>query len=325
MSEGYNMIDIGINYITELDSPRNRYDIIYEFLIKKGYINTIKFPGKYCNYESLENAIQLCKDTNVKIDIHGFPSMIPSINSRNFLKNIEWKKLNPILLRIPDFKRISTHMGLENGDRLDRYNLEELEENWKDNIYNLNSKVQEVINDKLLIGVENLPGGFDFDIKTINTQYINDNWKMADFGVFDISHAKLSAAMLKIPYKEYLRNLGNKEKVKIIHISGNIDETNKYKNKPDKHVLINSKEIKDIIQVLNIFDNADLVVSEYGYNTKYSYFKELTIEAITISTIVRTMNFDISNNVLKYLEENLKDDTSNIVEVVNYIEKNIKL
>lgn len=317
-------MDIGINYITELDIPQNRYDNVYKFLINKEFINTIKFPGKYCNYETLENVILLSKNTNAKIDIHGFPGIVPAISSKKFLENVEWEKLNTMISQIPNFTRISTHMGLENKDRIFQYDIEELEKNWNLNIKRFKDNIQKILRNNLQIGLENIPGGFEFDIKTIEPDFINANWKNADFGVFDISHAKLSAKALNMTYENYLQRLEYKQKVKIIHISGNIDETNKYKDKPDKHVLINEKDIYEIIQTLKIFDNIDLVVSEYAYNTKYTYPKELAIESIMLFTIVKTMRFDISNNVLKYLEENLEEDISNIEEVVSYIEKKIK-
>ena len=52
-------MDIGINYLTELEEPKNRFDKLYKILLKSRYINTIKFPGKYCDFETLDNFLKL--------------------------------------------------------------------------------------------------------------------------------------------------------------------------------------------------------------------------------------------------------------------------
>ena len=138
----------------------------------------------------------------------------------------------------------------------------------------------------------------------------------ADFGVYDISHAKLSAKDLGISYEEYVERLGNKEKVKILHVSGNIDDTGKYEYKPDKHVLINEKEISDVIKLFEQFKNVDLVVSEYAYNTKYSYEKEIVIEVMILNEIIKTKNEQEIRNKLKFLQENLENNLSNLEEII---------
>lgn len=314
------MIDIGINYITELGSYINQYDDVYKFLLERGYINTIKFPGKYCDYPSLQSANNLMKKTNAKIDIHGLPGMVPAIYSNEFVKTIEWEKLKEILTNKQSIKRISTHMGLKSGDRLTNYTNDELISNWNKNINNIKNKMQEWMGSKIEVGVENIPGGFDYDLKTITPEFITANWSNADFGVFDISHAKLAANDLKITYEEYLERIDFKEKVKILHVSGNINETDEIKNKPDKHTLIHKNEIGVIIKALQEFENVELVVSEYGYNTKYSYPKELVIEAITLATIVRKQDEYLSKKILNFLEENLKEDLSNLQQIVDIVQ-----
>lgn len=296
-------MDIGINYITELDMPQNRYDEIYKMLIKKGYINTLKFPGKYCNYNSLEHFLQIATDTGVKMDIHGLPGMVPAIHSKNFTKNIEWEKIIP---KLKNCKKISTHMGLENKDIMANYVEGTLETNYKE--------IKEKLNCE--IGVENIPSGFEFDKKTLTPEFITETWKKVDFGVFDISHAKLAARELDMTYQEYLEKIGNKEKVKILHVSGNITEIGSRKNERDKHVLINYQEIKDIIQLFDQFTNTKLIISEYAYNSKYTYEKELIIEAIVLNTIVKTLNVKTAQKILEYLEQNLNDDISNIEELM---------
>lgn len=306
------MMDIGINYITELNEPYNKYDNIYKLLIENGYINTIKFPGKYCNYNTLECFLSLAKKTNAKIDIHGIPGMKPSAHCTEFIKNVDWEEWTKFL---PKCKRMSTHMGLENKDNISNYK----EGTFEKNIENLKHKMN-----CDSIGIENIPGGFEFDKETLSPEFISNSWKNVDFGVFDISHAKLAAKTLNMTYDEYLEKISNKEKVKILHISGNDDVTDKYINKPDKHVLINEIEIKDIIKTLSIFENLDLAVSEYAFNSKYTYEKELVIETITLFSIVKTRDVNISSNILKFLEENLQDDISNIQDIFIEVNKLLK-
>ena len=110
------MINIGINYITERDKETNKYDDIYKFLQNKGYIDTVKYPGKYCDYITLQNIKKFANDNNINVDIHGFPGMIPAINSRNCIKNIDWEKIKKYICDFKKITRISTHVGIENED-----------------------------------------------------------------------------------------------------------------------------------------------------------------------------------------------------------------
>lgn len=307
------MIDIGLNYLIELDDEKNRYDKIYKFLIKNGYINTLKFPGKYCNYEALDYFLNIVNQTDAKIDIHGIPDMVPAISSKKFIKNINWKRLKKFFLYNKKINRISTHLGLEIKDKISDYKIEK---NTDKNIKKIKEKIKKILKHNIEVGLENIPGKYGFDVETLKPEYVSNMWEISDFGVFDITHAKIASEELGIDYEEYIKKLKNKEKVKILHIAGDIDEHKKYINKPDKHILINKNEIKDILEALNIFKNLDLVVTEYGYNTKYSYEKELIIEAITVNTILKTKNEEKSIKILEYLEENLKEDISNIQELI---------
>lgn len=296
-------MDIGINYITELDGCKNRYDEIYKFLIEKGYINTLKFPGKYCDYDSLRYFLNIVKGTHSKRDIHGIPQMIPAIHSKKCTENIEWEKF---ISEIGQCDRISTHLGIENKEILENYVAGTYEKNL--------TKLKE--NLKCEVGIENIPGGFLFDKRTLTPEFLTNAWEKADFGVFDISHAKLAAKDLGITYDEYLKNLKYKEKVKILHISGNIIEIGERKNAPDKHVLISRTEIKDIIGLLYEFTNVDLIISEYGFNSKYSYEKEIVIESILLNYIVKTRNEEQCIEIFEFLEQNLKSDISNLEELL---------
>lgn len=290
-------MDIGINYISDINND------IYKYLLRKRYINTIKFPGKHCNYEELKKFLQFIDETGSKADIHGLPEMVPAINSKRFIENVKW---NEILEILPKISRISTHMGLENKEILTNNKSDILENNIK--------KLKNQINCD--IGLENIPGGFEFDKKTLTPQFISKSWEKADFGVFDISHAKVAAKDLEMTYQEYLEKIENKEKVQILHVSGNIIEIGERQNQPDKHVLINQQEIEDIIQLLNKFPNTDLIISEYAFNTKYTYEKEIMIEAILLSTIVKTRDLEKSKYILRILEQKLRNDISNIEEIM---------
>lgn len=300
------MIDIGINYLCG-------YDDIYEYLIKKGFINTIKFPGKACNIEIMNKAFELVKRTRVKIDLHGLPKMITAFNSKDALKNVNW---DDIILPKEGINRFSTHMGLNNNDKLSNYTEKELNKNLKDNINMIKLKFSEKLAYPIELGLENIPGGFGFDKETLLPEYIGNAWKSVDFGVFDIAHAKLAAKDLNLLYETYLDKITNKECAKILHISGDTNYIDEYKDKIDKHVMINKYEIKTIINTLKVLKNIDLLVSEYAFNTKYSYQKELLIECITLHTIIKHMDEQKAKQVLILLENELSNTGENIEEVL---------
>lgn len=306
------MIDIGINYIKDNEE-------CYKILKKYNIINTIKFPGKVCNIEELQNFLKFSKENNLKIDLHGLPKMKPSFSCNNdvFIGNIDFNFLNDVFKINKSINRISTHMGLDNMDRLSNYTQIQLDNNWKANYLSLKSNLEGILEKNIQIGLENIAGGFDYDIKTLTPEYASENWKMADFGVFDITHAKLASEQLNISYKNYLEKIKNTEKVKILHVSGNFSDSEQYKIKPDKHVLISTQEIEDIVDAINRFKYLDLVVSEYAYNSKYSSKKETIIEAVTINKIVSTNDAEIAKSIFKYLSENLNDDIANVDEILS--------
>ncbi len=295
------MIDIGINYLKENEN-QNSYDSTYKYLIEKGYINTLKFPGKHCTYNLLEEFLNFSEKMKCKVDIHGIPNMLPAIHSKKCLENVDFDTLKKVINN--RVNRISTHIGLENGERLNEYNLNSINEILKQNVEKIKNELRE---QKIEIGLENIPGEFHFDKLTFTPEFISASWENVDFGVFDITHAKLASEELNMTYEEYLKQIKHKEKVKILHVSGNKDTIGKYQTKLDKHVLIHSSEIGDIIETIKEFPNLDLIVSEYAYNTKYSYEKEITIEAITLYTIVTTMNEEKVITKMKDLEKSIKD------------------
>lgn len=309
------MIDIGINYIAGNDE-------CYRILKKYNIINTVKFPGRICDYEHMESCIKLAEELDLKIDLHGLPGMVPAFScmSDNFIKNVDWIKLSKTLENVDSISRISTHMGLEHGDSFDNYTDQDIKKKWQENYNNLQEGLKKALHRRIGIGLENIPGGFKYDEQSLKPEYVSENWKLADFGVFDICHAKLAAHTLKMDFKEYFKSLSNKDKVKIFHVSGNNDKSNKYETKPDKHVLLSGEEIEDIINSLNKFKNLDLIVSEYSFESKYSIKKEILIEAIVLESIAKYRNAFRSKQLLSYLENEIEDDTKNIEEIINWIQ-----
>ena len=304
------MIDIGCNYIID-ENNQNTYDKAYEYLAKNRYIQVIKFPGKFCNKQELVYALNFAKKMNIKIDLHGLPGMEPRTHSKRMLNNIKWDELPLDMMQFIYKNRISTHIGAEMEEDIET----------SENIFIENyKKIKEIFNKKydinISFGGENQSGGYNIPLKEISPQTISKIWEMMDFGVFDISHAKLGSKDLNITYEEYLKNLTSKDKVKILHISGNVDETDKYKDRIDKHVLVNKKEIKDIIKTINEFPNLDLIDTELAFNTKYSFEKELIIEVITLNMMSRKMNEDEIYKIYDILSKKLKNDISNIEEII---------
>ncbi len=300
------MIQIGCNYIVNQDG-KNRYDDLYSYLVKNNYIDILKFPGKLCNYVEFNNCLNLVNKLKIKIDLHGLPHMEPRTHSKRMLKNIEWNKLTNNLMVLNNKKRISTHIGAENNE-----NINEATYILNENIKYLKDKFYEKYNEEIKFGGENQSGGYKLPLVEISPKTISDTWNTLDFGVFDISHAKLAAIDLKISYEDYLKSLFNKEKVKILHVSGNVDQTGKFGDKVDKHLMMDKTEIKDIIKTIKEFKNLDLIISEFAFNSKYSFEKELIIEMCTLNKIVKTLDEKECIKTYDYLSANLDDDLSNL-------------
>ena len=289
------MIEIGCNYIVNKDG-KNIYDDLYKDLIKNNYINVLKFPGKFCNKEELENCLKLAKENNIKVDFHGLPHMEPRTHSKRMIKNIDWHNLPANLMDLNNKKRISTHIAAEINE-----NINETKEILFENINSLKSNFLKLYKEEIKFGGENQPGGYGIPLEEISPETISYMWKILDFGVFDISHAKLASKDLNISYNEYLDLLTSKEKVKILHISGNVDSTGKFENKLDKHLMMDKTEISDIIYTIKKFKNLDLIISEFAFNSKYSFERELNIEMKTLKRIVETLNEEECINLYENL------------------------
>ena len=57
------MVDIGINYLAGNDE-------CYKILREHNIINTIKFPGRVCDYEHMEQCINCASMLGFKVDLH---------------------------------------------------------------------------------------------------------------------------------------------------------------------------------------------------------------------------------------------------------------
>ena len=157
------MIDIGINYLAGIDE-------CYKILKKHNIINTIKFPGRICDYEHMEACLRLAKELNLKVDLHGLPGMTPAFScmSDNFVSKVDWKKLKEVFKINNDISRISTHIGLEHADSFSNYSNEDVEKKWRKNYNDLQKGLEYALGKKVEIGLENIPGGFKYDIKSVS-------------------------------------------------------------------------------------------------------------------------------------------------------------
>ena len=80
-----------------------------------------------------------------------------------------------------------------------------------------------------------------------------------------------------------------------------MDSTGKFENKLDKHLMMDKTEISDIIYTIKKFKNLDLIISEFAFNSKYSFERELNIEMKTLKRIVETLNEEECINLYENL------------------------
>lgn len=314
---------IGANFLTEKveGTIEAKYNSIYQILITYGYLDTLKYPGKFCDTKSLLLFLDFTNQTHCNIDIHGLPGMLPATHDRRMIRNVGWDDLPIQLWENPEFTRISTHIGLDNVNPVSDYTQEEFEQNLQENIQEMKRHLKEKTKREILFGGENQPGGFGIDLATLTPEFISEIWAKMDFGVFDIAHAKNAAKDLGISYDEYLARLSHRERVKILHVSGNVDQTGKYANKPDKHVLTACAELEEIEKTIETFPELDLVLTEYAYASKYAYEKEIVVEVVTLATLIKTKNSEKAKGVLTMLEQELAEDASNLIVVLEKIKE----
>ena len=176
---------IGANYLTEKRNEQtvSTFDKVYEILIKKGYLDVLKYPGKYCDYSSLNSLLDLARKTDCEIDMHGLPGMIPATHDKNMMNNIKWEELSDLLWKNQSFKRYSTHIGLDSIDQVLNYEKEEFETNFKTNFEKFKQKLKEMTGREIQFGGENQPGGFGIDKNTLTPEFISSIWSKMDFVV----------------------------------------------------------------------------------------------------------------------------------------------
>ena len=316
------MINIGINYIVERNESgivNNLYDNIYDIFIKHNYISILKYPGRYCNLDELSYCINLVNKNNISIDIHGLPGMVAATHDSHFCSNITWDKIPSKLWKLNHNSRISTHIGLVNHDRLQNHSLQDLNNTFYSNMEKMKNNLLFHSGLSFEIGGELQPGGFDFDKQTLTPEFIGNVWNEMNFGVFDITHAKLICKDLNILFTDYLKSLPNKDKVKIIHIAGNTDITNSYLSKPDKHVLTTIEEFYELNSILKYFTNVDSVISEYAYPTQFYTQKEICMEIINLYfAITNVLKLD---SVFNLTSTKLENDASNLENLLLILEK----
>lgn len=314
---------VGANFLTEKVEGKiqAKYNAIYQTLIQYGYLDTLKYPGKFCDTASLLLFLDFASQTHCGVDIHGLPGMLPATHDRRLIRNVGWDDLPTQLWDNPGFTRISTHIGLDNVNPVSDYTEEEFEQNLQENIREMKEHLQEKTKREILFGGENQPGGYGIDLLTLTPEFISEIWAKMDFGVLDISHAKNAAKDLGITYPEYLARLTNRERVKILHISGNVDQTGNDTDKPDKHILTDVSELADIQKTIETFPQLDLVLTEYVYSSKYACEKEIVIEIVTLATLVKTGDIEKGKGVLTMLEQELAEDASNLIVVLEKIKE----
>lgn len=313
---------IGINYLVEKTHQNkfnNAYDDIYDILIKYNYIDLLKFPGKYCTVEELTYFINFAQNHSTYVDIHGLPGMFPATHDIHFCSNIKLEQIPKSLWDLKHNSRISTHIGLRNHDRLQNYSSENLNQIFYSNLKKLKELLFNQTSFNFEIGGELQPGGFDFDKETLSADFIGNIWNEMDFGIFDIAHAKLICKDLGISLSSYIHNFQHKDKVKIIHISGNTDTNGQYLNKPDKHILTTLDEFYELESIIKSFKNVDSIISEYAYPSSFSTNKEICIEAISL---FYTINH-ISNlkTIREILISDLNETASNLELILSKLEK----
>lgn len=313
---------IGINYLVEKTHEnvfKNVYDDIYSILIKYNYLDLLKFPGRYCTIEELTYFINFVEKHSIYADIHGLPGMIPATHDIHFCSYIKMDQIPNKLWDLKHNSRISTHIGLQNHDRLQNYSPKDLNQIFSSNMENLKELLLYHTHINFEIGGELQPGGFDFDQETLSANFIGNTWDKMDFGVFDITHAKLICKDLGISLSSYINKLQHKDKVKIIHIAGNTDNKNQYLNKPDKHILTTLDEFYELDSIIKSFKNVDSVISEYAYPSSFLTNKELCIEAISL---FYTIN-DISNlrRIYEILISELNENASNLEIILSKLPK----
>lgn len=243
------MVKTGINYISSMPT-----------LEVSEYVDVLKFPGIRCNQEELEHFLTDLPKT-VHADLHGLIHFKPAWNSQNITQDANIF-LNHWLVTQTNAKHFSTHIGQFEGDG-DPF------ANFKKNLADMRTLLPGI-----RLGGENVFSLVDptgkanyMTLQSTTPEFINTFWEQLDFGVFDIAHAKIAAHDHHMQFEEYVHSL-NCDKVEIVHISGgthfaNLNSTNS--NDADLHFPCELQDFLELRQLLKLFPNVQMVISELAY------------------------------------------------------------
>lgn len=246
---------VGINYISSIPEQ------VIEQLVKDGIINILKFPSTKCTQEEL--SIFLSNLPNeAKADPHGLLNFKPAWNAPNIAQKAT-NSLNQKLFAQTGATHFSTHIGQFPGDG-------DPIENFEKNLKNLRKLLPGI-----QLGGENVFALLDkhgnpqyMTLESSKPEFINWMWERLDFAVFDIAHAKIAAMDHKMSFEAYVEKL-NKEKVKIIHISGGIPNlTTGDSNDADPHTPCTEEDFEKLKDMMKLFPNTQIVISELAYSRK---------------------------------------------------------
>lgn len=301
---------LGTNYISGINEE------VYKVLLKSNYIEILKYPGISGAFEELEKFVNCVLRLDAQIDIHGIPGCRPATHDKDFINNVEWTKLKEYLRPIKDKINVySTHIGTFNSaTEKNLYTIHEKEKSdeiYNNNIKELRKRLNNIAGHDVYIGGEMQSGGFGIDLEVLKPEFISASWESLDFGVIDYAHMSTGAKDLNITLEEYISRLTDKDKVKIMHVSGNeLNKTN-----PDAHTCISKNEMYKILEVIKNFKNIEKILLEFCFEYKYSKEKEMVISIVTLKHMIENQNI----HVYDYIEQNLQNDCSNLQEILDNI------
>lgn len=244
------MIKSGINYISSMPISEIR-----------NAIEVLKFPGVRCNQEELQQFLTELP-SEIQADIHGLINFKPLWNATNITAQAN-NSSNKWLMQKVRAKHFSTHIGQFEGDG-------DPIDNFQENLYSMRKLFPEIrLGGENVFSLVNKQGKPNYlTLETTSPQFINFVWEQLDFAVFDIAHAKIAARDHATSFKEYVKAL-NPEKVEIIHISGGVNQMGFNSDNPnevDLHIPCTHQDFIELQEVMEIFSNVKMVVSELAYS-----------------------------------------------------------
>lgn len=320
---------IGINYLGKY------YEGLYTVLINLGIINVLKFPGRSCSIQEMNDFVSFVNSFNgrVEADNHGFPGMVPSSAKPGNYKSIKWCEVKD-LFDLPGGNIFSTHIG-------DTYHLESDSNVRKittsENIANFKNLVNETLGIDVRYGLENhQPGGIVLPRENALPAVIREALEYADFAVCDIGHLKISSHVLNTPLLKYFQSLDMCGKTEIVHVSS-------WEPTFKEHCNCSLEEWQLLINFLPLFPNLKRVISEIAFgdcilkkefagSTDYMVLsgsdnfdhpdvtkKQLAMEAILLYITVTTRNIFEVGDAMDFMQAVLAEDVSNLECVIDLL------